>query len=226
MCPAASLAITVEATTPHQAGGEPVEPTSGPDAERRLRRVATTALSRQVPEPDETDDGKQADDSAAAQRLDHQTVWVDMQVRRAMERGEFDNLPGAGKPLRGLGATHDPDWWVKSLIEREKITGVLPPALALRKEDADFEAAVDAEGTEAGVREYVEDFNRRVISARRQLLGGPPVVTRTRDVHAELAAWRARRTERLVRLRRQRQEQAAAPKPRRRRRWLGRGRQH
>ena len=175
------------------------------------------------PDPTDEPDGT-GDDSAAAQRLEHQAMWVDMQVRRAIDRGDFDNLPGAGKPLRGLGATHDPDWWVKSLIEREKITGVLPPALALRKEDADFEAALDVEGSEAAVREHVEDFNRRVISARRQLLGGPPVVTRTRDVDAEVAAWRARRTERLVRLRRQRQEQAADPKPRPRRRWLGRGR--
>ena len=29
------------------------------------------------------------------------------------ERGEFDNLPGAGKPLPGLDGTDDPDWWVK-----------------------------------------------------------------------------------------------------------------
>ena len=38
---------------------------------------------------------------------------------------------------------------------------------------------------ESDVREYVDDFNRRVIDARRQLQGGPPVVTPTRDVEAE-----------------------------------------
>ena len=47
-----------------------------------------------------------------------------------MERGEFDDLPGAGKPIQDLGAEHDPDWWVKKLVERERITGVLPAALA------------------------------------------------------------------------------------------------
>ncbi|WP_442940266.1 DnaJ family domain-containing protein [Nocardioides sp. B-3] len=26
----------------------------------------------------------------------------------AQERGDFDDLPGAGKPLRGLGTEHDP----------------------------------------------------------------------------------------------------------------------
>jgi hypothetical protein len=201
-----------------------VQPTSGPDAERRLRRAATTALSRQVPEPADTDEADD-DDSAAAQRLEHQSRWVDMQVRRAIERGDFDNLPGAGKPIRGLGATHDPDWWVKSLIEREQITGVLPPALALRKEDADFHSIVDAEATEAAVREHVEDFNRRVVAARRQLLGGPPVVTRTRDADDEVAAWRARRTERHERLRRQRAQSAGlASRSRSRRAWFSRRR--
>ena len=37
--------------------------------------------------------------SAAAERVRNQTRWVDLQVQRAMERGEFDDLPGAGKPL-------------------------------------------------------------------------------------------------------------------------------
>ena len=60
-----------------------------------------------------------------------------------MARGDFDNLPGAGKPIRGLGTEHDPDWWVKQLIEREKITGVLPPALQLRKDDAELDARLD-----------------------------------------------------------------------------------
>ena len=25
--------------------------------------------------------------------------WIDQQIREAQERGEFDNLPGKGKPL-------------------------------------------------------------------------------------------------------------------------------
>ena len=43
----------------------------------------------------------------------------------------FDDLPGAGKPL-DLPEKHDPDWWVKRLIEREKITGLAPAAIGLR----------------------------------------------------------------------------------------------
>lgn len=130
---------------------------------------------------------------AAAERARHQVQWVDQQIRQAVARGEFDNLPGAGKPIKDLGSTHDPDWWVKRLVEREQITGVLPPALQLRKEDAQLEETLDQEYSEKAVRELLVDFNRRVVEARRQLLGGPPVITRLRDVEAEVAAWRERR---------------------------------
>lgn len=137
-----------------------------------------------------------ADRAAAAARAHHQTMWVEQQVRRAMERGDFDDLPGAGKPIPDLGRSHDPDWWVKRLVEREHITGVLPEALALRKDDAELDERIDRESSERAVRELLESFNRRVVEARRQLLGGPPVITPTRDVEAEVAAWRERRTRR------------------------------
>ena len=86
-----------------------------------------------------------------------------------------------------------PDWWVKRLIEREKISGVAPPAIGLRREDAELDEVIDREWSEEGVRRIVADFNRRVVEARRQLTGGPPVLTRTRDADDEVAAWAARR---------------------------------
>ena len=104
--------------------------------------------------------------SAAAARIRHQHTWVDLQVRKAMDRGDFDDLPGAGKPISDLGTQHDPDWWLKRLIERERITGVLPAALQLRKDDAELDELLDRLGTEAGVRREVDDFNARVVSAR------------------------------------------------------------
>jgi hypothetical protein len=48
------------------------------------------------------------------------------------------------------------------------------------------------------VRDILADFNRRVIDARRQLQGGPPVVTRTRDVEEEVSRWRERRAARIA----------------------------
>lgn len=144
----------------------------------------------------ENESDARAQRSAAAARMENQASWVDQQIRVAMARGEFDNLPGAGKPIKDLGSQHDPDWWLKKLIEREQVTGVLPAALALRKEDAGLEAVLDKEYAEKAVRDLLEDFNRRVIEARRQLQGGPPVITKTREVEAEIIAWRERRSRR------------------------------
>jgi hypothetical protein len=139
--------------------------------------------------------------SAAAERIRHQSRWVELQVEQAMARGEFDDLPGAGKPIEGLGTDHDPDWWLKKLIEREQVTGVLPPALALRKEDAELDAVLDRLPAEREVRREVEDFNARIRKALYtpppNNLPAPPVVTRQRDVEAEVVAWRGRRTARI-----------------------------
>lgn len=148
--------------------------------------------------------------STAAERA----AFVETAIQQAIRRGEFDDLPGAGKPLPDLGSSHDPDWWIRRKIETEKLTGLGPPALTLRVEHAELAERLDAIAREPEVREAVEDFNRRVIEARRQLLGGPPVVTPTVDVDAEVAAWAARR--------RAREEAAALEAPVRRRRWFGR----
>lgn len=124
--------------------------------------------------------------------------YVEAQVREAMAHGAFDDLPGAGQPL-ALPAQHDPDWWLKQLIEREQLTGLGPPALLLRVEDAGLDDDLDKLGTEGEVRARLEDFNHRVVDAARQLLGGPPVITPTRDIDAEVNAWRARRSARTLR---------------------------
>ncbi|MBS45364.1 MAG: hypothetical protein CMH83_19775 [Nocardioides sp.] len=138
-----------------------------------------------------------------------------------MERGDFDDLPGAGKPIKGLGGTHDPDWWVKSLVEREQITGVLPPSLQLRKEDAELDDRLADVVAESDVRRQLADFNERVVRARYSLTPGPPLVTMPRDVEETVERWRetraARREAAFARARTERVEEP-------RRRWWQRRR--
>ena len=162
------------------------------------------------------DEDDQDDAEAREKRLANQAQWVELQVQQAMRRGEFDNLPDAGKPIPDLDAPHDPDWWLKRLIEREQITGVLPPALALRTEDARMDETLDRESSPDGVRRVVDDFNARIVEARRQLQGGPPVITALRDADDEIRAWNQRRSARVVRQKAvmdqiRRDEAAAAP---------------
>lgn len=142
--------------------------------------------------------------------LDQRAAIVEIAIQQAMRRGDFDDLPGAGKPLTGLEQGYDPDWWIRRKIEREQLTGLGPPALTLRSEDARLQDRLDASGSERAVREILDDFNRRVIEARRQLQGGPPVITAIRDVDAELAAWRQRRDERRRLAAAEREREAAA----------------
>ncbi|MGF6824381.1 hypothetical protein M2317_003310 [Microbacterium sp. ZKA21] len=148
---------------------------------------------------------------------------ADMQIRKAIERGEFDDLPGSGEPL-DLPDHHDPDWWLKSLMRREQIV-MLPPSIQLRKDDAALDAELDQLSNEPAVRHEVEQFNERVIQARYQLPAGPPLITMPRDVEAAVSAWAARRTTRAEEARRRAEEARAQeeerPKSRRRRRFLG-----
>lgn len=123
-------------------------------------------------------------------------AMVEGAIQQAIRRGEFDNLPGAGKPLPGLDGRYDPDWWIRRKIETEQLHGLGPAALTLRVEDAALDDRLDGLSVEADVRNVLDDFNKRVLEARLQLLGGPPVITPTRDVETEVTAWRARRAQR------------------------------
>ncbi|MEO9321868.1 DUF1992 domain-containing protein [Nocardioides sp. C4-1] len=155
--------------------------------------------------------------SAAAARIQQQNRWVEEQLRVAMERGDFDDLPGAGKPIEGLGESHDPDWWLKKLVERERIA-VLPLTVQLRKEDAELDDRLDRIAYEAEVRRVLTDFNERVVAARYRSPEGPPLITMPRDVDATVAAWAERRAARRA------ERAAAAPPPEPPRRWWRRKR--
>jgi hypothetical protein len=145
------------------------------------------------------------------------TLIADMQIRKAIERGEFDDLPGSGKPL-DLPDHHDPDWWLKNLMKREGFV-MLPPSIQMRKEDAALDEHLDKLSNPAEVRHEIEKFNVRVIQARYQLQAGPPLVTMPRDVEATAAAWADRREARADAARRRPLEEAGADNRSRRRRF-------
>lgn len=120
--------------------------------------------------------------------------WVERQIREATERGEFDNLPGAGRPIPGLTGQDEENWWVKGFLEREKIPMPLPTSLALRKEVAELSQTLAEVRDEAEVRRLVEDLNERIRDSHRRRVDGPPLVHRPVDVEATVAEWRQHRT--------------------------------
>lgn len=117
---------------------------------------------------------------------------VERQIRQAQERGAFDNLPGAGLPLRDLGSPHDENWWLRQHLLREGVSGAafLPPALALRKEIEDLPERVCELPTEAQVRLAVDRLNDRILDALRKPGEGPPVTVMAVDVEEIVLRWR------------------------------------
>ncbi|MEU1510924.1 DUF1992 domain-containing protein [Streptomyces sp. NPDC005811] len=119
--------------------------------------------------------------------------WVDKQIRDAERRGEFDQLPGAGKPLPpGTDSTYDELWWIKRKMAREGLS-VLPPTLALRKEAEDALAAAYAAPSERIVRKIVTDVNVKLRDMMFRPPPGPPLGMKPYDVEAVVREWRERR---------------------------------
>jgi hypothetical protein len=101
--------------------------------------------------------------------------WIDKQIREAQERGEFDSLPGTGRPIPDRGELYDDDWWIKQWVQREEITGMVPTSLKIRKEAEDLRDTIAAEPNESTVRRIVASLNERIDRARRGHVDGPPV---------------------------------------------------
>lgn len=153
-----------------------------------------TSDQRPEREPDHTERDQAG--QTARPRMNAQKIesWVDQTIQQAQRRGEFDNLPGAGKPLKNLDRSGDPDWWVKGMIEREKLdmSAAMPTSMALRREREGFPQTILHLPDENAVRMHLEDFNDRVIAERKRPFdgpGSPPLVGRV-DVEEMLARWR------------------------------------
>ena len=120
--------------------------------------------------------------------------WVDRLVREARERGEFNDLAGAGKPLAGLDEGRDELWWVKGWLRRDGL-GVTPPTIAIR---VDAERVLDAVSTmrsETAVRSALEALNRRIRKVNRTAVSGPPSTMMPLDVERVVASWRSARAD-------------------------------
>jgi hypothetical protein len=115
--------------------------------------------------------------------------WIDRQIRQATERGEFDDLPGAGKPISDLNETHDENWWVKRKLRSEGLS-YLPPSLALRKQAAEARVAALNAATEADARRIVEDVNELIREANRTGIRGPSIMLVPYPVERLLEEWR------------------------------------
>jgi hypothetical protein len=133
---------------------------------------------------------------------------VERQIRLAQERGEFDDLPGKGKPLPGLDGPDDENWWLKGYLRREGLSTepLLPTPLQLRREIERLPDTVAGLPDEQAVRNLVRELNRRIAEWLRAPVG-PAVPVGPVDVDAVVARWRTDRA--ALRDRRAAERQAA-----------------
>ncbi|MFJ6197976.1 DUF1992 domain-containing protein [Micromonospora sp. NPDC092111] len=119
---------------------------------------------------------------------------VEAQIRSAQDRGEFDNLPGLGKPIPGRGLPYDESWWIKSFLEREALPTdlLLPTPLQLRRRAEQVPDEVRDLPTEESVRAFVGALNAEIVAWLR-CPSGPRVTVRPVNVDDVLRRWRAER---------------------------------
>jgi hypothetical protein len=117
--------------------------------------------------------------------------WIDQQIKEATERGAFDNLPGAGKPLPKRGQADAAQAWLQDYLRREGVSTeeLLPLPLRLRKEVERLTDTVTELRSEQAVREVVEALNQRILQWRR-IPEGPPVYLPLVDEETMVARWR------------------------------------
>jgi hypothetical protein len=177
-----------------------------PDAER----------DRAAPRSPEAGSGADARSSRRKPPGMRYETWIERQVREAQERGAFDNLPGAGKPLRNLNAPFTAEQWARDWVEREggDLEAMLPPLLRLRKERAALLAHLTDITSEVVLREVVKDFNHRLLDQYRRPIEGPLVAVGVLDPEETVVAWRAVRPSPPV------AEPSPPVRPRRRRWWF------
>jgi Domain of unknown function (DUF1992) len=117
--------------------------------------------------------------------------WIDRQITEAAERGAFDNLPGAGKPLPRRGEADDGQAWLRDYLRREGVSAeeLLPTPLKLRKEIERLAGTVQDLRREQDVRDLVGGLNRRIMQWRR-IPVGPPIFLPLVDEEEMVNRWR------------------------------------
>lgn len=117
--------------------------------------------------------------------------FAEQQIRTAQEAGEFDHLPGAGRPIPGDALPLEENWWLKRKLKEENAS-LLPPLLEARRDIERTRQEILACRSESLARAELEKLKERVWKLLTSPLPSPPVVVLPIDVEEELARWRRR----------------------------------
>lgn len=119
--------------------------------------------------------------------------FTERRIREAQEAGEFDQLPGFGKPIPGIDQPLDENWWVKEKLKREQINA-LPPTLEVRLEIQKTLEQLDSFTNEYALRRRLEALNEKVKAANYSHIRGPADGVLPVDVERVVQKWHESRS--------------------------------
>jgi hypothetical protein len=117
--------------------------------------------------------------------------WIDRQIEAGRAQGDFDGLPGHGKPIRGIEEPRDELWWVRDKLRREGVE-YLPPSLAIRKKAAEAKQRAIEAASERDVRRIIDEINAEIRQLNRLSVEGPPTTLMPFDVDEIVETWSRR----------------------------------
>ena len=119
-------------------------------------------------------------------------VWqriAENRINAAIGQGEFDDLPGFGKPLDLSGPDDGEFRWLRAKARRESLS-LLPPALELARFVESALQQIQVLREEAEVIARISRLNQTIRTANRHILWGPPSSTGPVDLPVFLGNWR------------------------------------
>jgi hypothetical protein len=117
---------------------------------------------------------------------------IEQQIARAQKEGQFDDLPGAGKPIPDLDRPLGEMWWLRQFLQREELS-VEPGVLTLRRDVEKTFERLPKLALESEVRRLLTELNERISRANATLTSGPGSNLAPYDVDDVIARWRKQR---------------------------------
>ena len=114
------------------------------------------------------------DDDFRRTEIEDWDTWIEEQIQESQERGEFDNLPGAGKPIEIYQTQLNPEYDLA--FSRLKNAGVMPAWMELDRDVSRMSQELDA-FLERSVAWLLSERDA-MIRARQQPAVEPPPVKR------------------------------------------------
>ncbi|CCO08451.1 DnaJ family domain-containing protein [Desulforamulus hydrothermalis] len=94
--------------------------------------------------------------------MDIFALLAENKIREAMEKGEFNNLPGSGQPLKLDDLSHVPDD-LRAGYRLLKNAGVLPEELEIKKEIITLQKLIDYCYDQDEKRQLTKKLNEKIL---------------------------------------------------------------